>query len=195
MTDHPVGRTPGRRHRDTRDRSRGWGSARLAVPSRAAAVVLVATAVALFAGTATVARGEASLLARLLGVLGVPAQQDSARVLFPTGRGITGLALTAGCSVGPLIALFLLAAAGLCWFRPAPLRPVATAIVLLIAAFVLVNQLRLVVIAYSIRRWGTGQGYEISHVFVGSLLTTAGFIAGVYLFARALSRSRMRAAS
>ncbi len=190
MTDQPADRPAGARHR-----RQGPGTARLTVPSRIVAGVLIAVAVALLVGTTTVARGEASLLARLLRLLGMSAQQDSARVLFPTAHGIIGIALTAGCSVGPLIALFLLAAAGLCWFRPAPLRPVARAILLLVAAFVLVNQLRLVVIAYSIRRWGTGQGYEISHVFVGSLLTTTGFIAGVYLFARALTRSRMRTSS
>jgi hypothetical protein len=46
----------------------------------------------------------------------------------------------------------------------------------------LVNQLRLLVIAGSMLAWGFRTGYERSHVFLGTVLSTVGVIIGVIIF-------------
>jgi exosortase/archaeosortase family protein len=45
-----------------------------------------------------------------------------------------------------------------------------------------VNQLRLLVIAGSMLAWGFKTGYERSHIFLGTVLSTIGVVCGVIIF-------------
>ncbi len=47
-----------------------------------------------------------------------------------------------------------------------------------------VNQARLFVVVASMRAWGFRAGYERSHVFLGTILSTLGVVVGLLLFAR-----------
>lgn len=44
------------------------------------------------------------------------------------------------------------------------------------------NQARLFVVAASMRVWGFRSGYERSHIFLGTILSTIGALAGLVLF-------------
>ncbi|SDP59305.1 exosortase/archaeosortase family protein [Pedococcus dokdonensis] len=161
--------------------------------SRAMAVALLLVGAALMVENAVVRGYEAGLLTLVLKALGQPAVRAGSTVFFSDTSGAVGLQLTFGCSVGPLIALFALCAAVICWYRAAPVVTAVLAILALSAAFVVCNQIRLLAIIFAIKRWGIDPGYEVSHVFVGSLITTVGFVTGVYVFARILSRARAQA--
>jgi exosortase/archaeosortase family protein len=55
---------------------------------------------------------------------------------------------------------------------------VASVILLVFA----VNQLRIGIVAVSMRTWGLQTGYERSHVLLGSLISTFGVAVGVVIF-------------
>jgi exosortase/archaeosortase family protein len=161
--------------------------------TRAVALGLVLTGAVLILGAHIGQRLEAWGQAHVVGLLGVTTQWVDTRVFFPDKGRIAGINVTAGCSVGPVLGVFLICAGAVCAFRPFPARRVTLAAVQLVAVFALANQLRLVAIVLSMRHWGFQRGYDFSHVFLGSVITTVGFVVGAALFVRLLLLRRSQA--
>lgn len=160
--------------------------------SRIMAVGLIATALALLLFGQQIRVAEASLQAHVLQFVGMYARRVGTAVIFPMNGHFVGVAFTLGCSIGPLAALFLGGAGIASWLRPLRLRSVVIGGLSLVALFVLVNQIRIAVIVGSMRLMGFQRGYEFSHVFLGSAITTLGFVAAVVLFVRLLLRAPQR---
>ena len=161
------------------------------VPSRAAgprrrlvALALVATAVALFVFARPVRLVEAWTQTRLLELGGIDAQQIGTAVLVDVQGRLAGISLAAGCSIGPLLAVMLVCCAPFVWFRSLSVTRVALSVAQLAAVLVLANEIRIAAIILSMREWGFERGYDFSHVFLGSAITTVGFVLGAVLFVR-----------
>lgn len=164
------------------------------VRRRSTAVLLLAGSVLLLVGAHGVRVGETWLQQGFLRALQLQADQVGTTLLVVVDRQPVGIAVTAGCSIGPLVALFLLAGAPVVWFRELPLLRVVLSFAVLAGVLVGANQLRIVVIVLSMRTWGIERGYDLAHVFFGSTITTVGFVAGVILFVRFLVTRRDPAA-
>jgi exosortase/archaeosortase family protein len=147
-------------------------------------VILVALAVLLFLRAREERLAEAWLQASLLRAGGIHAERIGTAVLVDVGGRPSGIDLTTGCSIGPLLGVFLAAAAPFVWYRALSLSRLLAAVGQLTGLLVLTNQLRITAIVLSMRRWGFERGYDVSHVFLGSAITTVGFVAGVVLFVR-----------
>ncbi|HVK28444.1 MAG TPA: hypothetical protein VM575_08885 [Nocardioides sp.] len=157
----------------------------LAAPRRRlVALALVAAAIALFAGARSVRLAEAWVQTRLLELGGIDAQQIGTAVLVDVQGRLAGISLAAGCSIGPLLAVMLLCCAPFVWFRSMSVTRVAMSVAQLAAVLVLANEIRIAAIILSMREWGFARGYDFSHVFLGSAITTVGFVLGAVLFVR-----------
>lgn len=154
---------------------------------RVLAVAMVGGALLLLVAAHPVRVAEAFVQAGLLRVLRIEARQVESVVQVAHDGGWFGLAITAGCSVGPLLAVFLAGAAPFVWWRDLPVRRVLRALTQLAVVLFLANQARIVVIVLAMRGWGVERGYEVSHVFVGSAITTVGFVLGVVLLVRGMA--------
>ncbi|MFK5583966.1 MULTISPECIES: exosortase/archaeosortase family protein [unclassified Serinicoccus] len=156
--------------------------------SRPTAVLLLVLAVALVLGGQTVRSLEAGAQALLLNVVGMNAQALGQAVIFPLDGRWVGVGFTLGCSVAPLTALFLGGSAVAAWVRPLRLRSVALGVGALVLVFVLANQIRIATIVAMMRLLGFERGYEVSHIFLGSAISTLGFVAAVIVFVRLVLR-------
>ena len=145
---------------------------------------LFALGVALLTVTRQACVLEASVQHWMLERLGVDAIHLQTAVLFPIEGRLAGVTLSPGCSVGPLLGVFLLLASPIAHLREVPARRVLASAVVLVGVFVLANQLRILVIVVAMMRWGFDRGYEVSHVFFGSAITTIGFVLGAIVFVR-----------
>lgn len=148
------------------------------------ALVLLAIAALLFVFAREVRLGEAWVQTRLLELGGVDAQQIGTAVLVEIDGRQAGVSLTAGCSIGPLLAILLLCCTPFVWYRSMAVTRVAVSVAQLAAVLVLANEIRIAAIVLSMRRWGFERGYDFSHVFLGSAITTVGFVLGAVLFVR-----------
>ena len=119
-------------------------------------------------------------VARLSGL--VPARAVGSAVIFPLNGRFAGYAVTEGCTVAFLVAPFFVIAASMIASRRTPPRRGLGAVVVVTLVFFVVNQARLFVVAASMRMWGFRSGYERSHVFLGTILSTLGAVAGLLLF-------------
>lgn len=173
--------------------AKGPGGRRRAdvVPSRTAgprrrltALALVAAAVTLFVFARPVRLAEAWTQTRLLELGGIDAQQIGTAVLVDVEGQLAGISLAAGCSIGPLLAVMLMCCAPFVWFRSLSVTRVAMSVAQLAAVLVLANEIRIAAIILSMRKWGFERGYDFSHVFLGSAITTVGFVLGAVLFVR-----------
>jgi exosortase/archaeosortase family protein len=100
--------------------------------------------------------------------------------------------ITSECTVALLLApLCLLAAALIAFARTRWYRVLLGLSVGLVTA-VVVNQLRLGLIAVSMQRWGLN-GYHVSHKFVGTVIALAGFVAAALAMLRIATASTSRA--
>jgi len=129
--------------------------------------------------------------ARLLGL--VPARAVGSAVVFPLDGRFVGYAVTEGCTVAFLVAPFFVIAALLIASHRTPPRRGLVALVTLTVVFFGVNQARLFVVAASMRAWGFRPGYERSHVFLGTTLSTIGAVVGLLLFVWLVIDGRARA--
>ena len=127
-------------------------------------------------------------LARWLGL--VPARAVGSAVVFPLHGRFVGYTVTEGCTVAFLVAPFFVLAALLIASRRTPPRRAVGALAVLIAVFFIVNQARLFVVAASMQVWGFRHGYERSHVFLGTTLSTIGAVVGLLLFLRLVADAR-----
>lgn len=146
--------------------------------------MMVGTALLMLAFARPVRIGEAWLQAMLLRAFDLNSEHVQTAVLLLIDGRRVGLSLTTGCSIGPLLSVFLIAAAPFVWYRRFSLQRLATSVLVLAAVLVVANQVRIAVIVASMRKWGFVEGYQVSHVFFGSAITTVGFVAGVVVFIR-----------
>lgn len=161
---------------------------RLESPTRPMALALAVVAVLLLVGGETVRTGEASIQAFVLNIVGMQANSFGQAVIFPMGHRWVGVGFSMGCSVAPLTALFLLGSAAAAWVRPLRMRSVAMGVGALMLVFVIANQLRIAAIVGMMHAMGFERGYEFSHIFLGSAISTIGFVSAVYLFVKLVLR-------
>jgi exosortase/archaeosortase family protein len=131
------------------------------------------------------ARLSASVL-RLIGTHGVDTLGPN--VLFMAKHHFVGFTLDAGCSAAFLMAPFLLLGAGMLLTGRVSLRRGLASTAVVVVLVFLANQARLLVIAVAIRGWGLQKGYERSHVFLGTVVSTVGVLVGVLLYFTIVSR-------
>lgn len=149
------------------------------------AAAMVGLGAAAVIGQEQVRRTEAMGSAGLLSLLRVaPAASLGTAVTFPAKGRYVGFTIAPGCTAALLVVpFFLVAGVLLLAGRVQPGRATAT-----VATFTLlvsvVNQLRLLVIAVSMRVWGFPAGFDRSHVLLGTLVSTIGVVAGLLLFLR-----------
>lgn len=156
--------------------------------SRWTAVLLFLLAIGLLVGGQTVRTGEAAVQAFALNVFGLGAQTFGQAVIFPLQNRWVGVGFSVGCSVAPLTALFLAGSSVAAWLRPLRLRSVALGVGALVLVFMVANQLRIAAIVAMMQTMGFEQGYEFSHIFLGSAISTVGFVAAVVLFVKLILR-------
>jgi exosortase/archaeosortase family protein len=157
----------------------------------AVSVGLAVVAIAVLALQEIVRRSEASFSAGLLRVLHVrPAHSTGISVVFPLKGHFVGYTLSVGCSAALLIIPFMLVSAGLLGSRRVTTSRCLQSLAVVAVILFLVNQLRFLVIAASMVVWGYRIGYERSHIFFGTLLSTVGVVAGVIVFIYMLGGDR-----
>ncbi|GAA4817453.1 exosortase/archaeosortase family protein [Nocardioides caeni] len=114
---------------------------------------------------------------------------------FPWVNGpAVGLQITSECTVILLIAPVVVVAAVLCALTRFQLLRVAGGLIAGVALLMIANQIRLLVIAFSVQTWGWA-GYDVSHKFVGTVIGLVGFTLAVLLMLRVAAgsdRSRRR---
>lgn len=102
-----------------------------------------------------------------------------------------GLLVTPECTVAILMAPFLLCTAWNIWRQPGIIRPLF-ALAIAVALLTLVNQVRLVTIAWLVRGMGIGSGFYWGHTLVGSLITVFGVVLVFLCYAVLLAAGRKR---
>jgi exosortase/archaeosortase family protein len=151
----------------------------------AAAGGLAASGVALLALQHSIREQEAHLSAWVVRASGLLAAHPfGTAVVFPLGRRFAGYSLSPGCTAAFLVAPFCFLFAGAVALAPRlPLSRAAVALGTVAAILFVVNQIRLMVIAAAIESWGFQLGYERSHVFLGTVVSTVGLVFGLVVFA------------
>jgi exosortase/archaeosortase family protein len=151
-------------------------------------------AVLLVVGQSVIRPLEARVSAQAIRITQVaPARPQGTAVIFPLNARYVGFDITAGCTAALLVIPFFLLAAGLVVTRRTSVaRGVSTLAAVAVALFT-VNQARLLVVALSMRLWGFDRGYEVSHVFLGTVVSTLGVLAGVLLYVRSVVANPARA--
>ncbi|MFI6446556.1 exosortase/archaeosortase family protein [Kitasatospora sp. NPDC050543] len=100
-----------------------------------------------------------------------------------------GLRITSDCTAAVVIAPFLALAGVVISFRRFRIGRVLAGVGFAAAILFLVNQLRLLLIAYATHEWGLNHGYGWSHLLVGSVVTSAGAVVAVAVFFLLVSRT------
>lgn len=103
-------------------------------------------------------------------------------VIFPLHGRWVGFSLTVACTAALLMLPFFLIAGLLMLSGRVDRRRGLSALLAVSAIVFLVNQLRMLLIAASMMWWGFQRGYERSHVFLGTVLSTIGVIIGMVIF-------------
>jgi len=140
---------------------------------------------------------EAALAGRTLsGLLGFPVMiSRPLRTVFFAFDGtgpahMLGLQVTLGCSSDLLLAPVLLFTGLLLLFGRSSAPRVLLAASVAAAVVVLVNTLRLVLIAVLVDWWGVETGFGWGHTLFGSMLTLAGMAVALGVFVVAVGRER-----
>jgi exosortase/archaeosortase family protein len=149
------------------------------------AAAALAVAVLLVAGQEQFRRLEAFASASLLSLLQVGAANSyGTAVIFPADGLHVGFNVAAGCTAALLIVPFLLVAGVLLLAgRVPPHRAIAT-VAVFAGVVIVINQARLLVIAIALQAWGYPEGFERSHILMGSFVSTIGVAGGLLLFLR-----------
>lgn len=151
-----------------------------------AALVLILTATALVVAQVSVRATEASLAALWLKPLlngDVLASGDGVLV-SSTPDGPVRFIITTSCTVIVLMVPMLLLGVGLLFGKRSRPGRVLAAAAACAAGLVVVSQLRLGVIAFATQWAGLSTGFEIAHVFIGSLISIVGFAGSAILLVR-----------
>lgn len=133
------------------------------------------------ASTGRVRELEAALSAAIAPLLGIDeVRHVGSTVLFQVDGQLTGYTLTAGCSVVFLLLPFMLVTTVLMGVRRVPVWQAAAALASAVAVLVVTNQVRIATVAVAMDQLGALRGYSLTHVMVGSVLSTLGaVVAGV----------------
>ena len=125
----------------------------------------------------TVRHLEAQTAAGLADLVGLASAQSlGASVIFPLDGHFVGFNITPACTVALLVLPFFLAATLIIASRRVPIRRTLMALVVFSAVIFAVNQVRLAVAVGAMRVWGFESGYERSHVFLGTVVSTVGVL-------------------
>jgi exosortase/archaeosortase family protein len=100
----------------------------------------------------------------------------------PHRNSDVGLQVTPECTVALLVIPFLLATAAMVWVRPRPVWPVA-GLLLATALLMIMNQVRLLVIAWLVQSMGFSSGFYWGHTIAGSIITICGLAVVLAIFA------------
>jgi exosortase/archaeosortase family protein len=122
----------------------------------------------------------------------VSAPAANVLVLYDGPSAITVFKLTSECSVAYLLAAVMFASAALLLIRRLAWSRVVTAMVVAALILTAVNLLRLTAIGAAVRIWGPERGFDISHTYLGSMLTFVGTCLAGFGFAAALLVTRRR---
>jgi exosortase/archaeosortase family protein len=136
-----------------------------------------------------IAMMEADVSSWLIRVTGLAESRSvGTAVIYHLGHRWVGFAITGGCSVALLmippfiLSAILIGIRRVSWLRGVVAAASATALL------IVVNQIRLFVIASAMQWWGFQSGYERSHVLIGSGITTIGLVLVTILFVIFLGR-------
>jgi exosortase/archaeosortase family protein len=149
------------------------------------ALLLAAAGVAVIWLQGTVRDDEASIAGRWFGAV-LHGKVSSAHdvVVFPWSKGpLVGLKITSECTVALLLGPLIILAGLMLAVTTIRVQRLLAGLTAGLAVVVLVNQLRLALIAVSTQHWGIS-GYDVSHKFVGTLIALAGFVTAVLLMIR-----------
>jgi exosortase/archaeosortase family protein len=113
-------------------------------------------------------------------------------LLHLTPTQIIAFRITVECTILVLIVPILVFAAATIAFTRVSITRWFLATLAGAALLVLVNQIRLGVIAFATLTWGLDPGYEISHTFVGSALALVGFAGSVILMLTLISTKKRK---
>lgn len=160
------------------------------------ALCLAALGALMFWQQGVIRDGEATLAGDWFGtVLGgsVHTSEDVVYFSWVDGRAV-GMRITAECTVALLTGPLCLLGGTLLAFTRARWQRLLVGVAAGLVAVVVVNQLRLVLIAVSMQHWGL-PGYHVSHKFVGTVVALAGFVAGTLLMLRIATADQRRSAA
>jgi exosortase/archaeosortase family protein len=126
---------------------------------------------------------EASISAGLINALQIStAYVVDTSVIFLPGQRYAGYTVSAGCTATLLVVPFFLVTAGLLSFSRFSLRRSLTALSVVTLLIYVANQARLLLIAGVMRAFGGERGYELSHVFLGTIVSTLGVLFAIVAF-------------
>jgi len=156
-----------------------------------AALAIVAAAVVMVLGQADIRLVEARVSAAVIAATRVAqARSIGSSVVFPLRKGFVGFTITLGCTAALLVIPFFALTSGLIVARRTSVQRGLATLAILVASLFAVNQARLLVIALSMRIWGFQRGFEISHVLLGTVVSTLGVLGGLLLYLWVLLRTR-----
>jgi hypothetical protein len=154
-----------------------------AAPALLGAALLALAGVAVVLGHTAVRQLEAQTSAGVLGAVRLaPARSIGASVIFPLDGKWVGYNITPACTVALLTLPFFGAAALLVAARRVAIMRAFVAVVAFAAVVFTVNQFRFAVAAGAMRLWGFDTGYERSHIFLGTVVSTVGVLGSLAAF-------------
>ncbi|WP_432574216.1 exosortase/archaeosortase family protein [Kineococcus sp. SYSU DK005] len=130
--------------------------------------------------------GLSAVLARTLGLHDV--YRAGYAVMFSVEGVRTGYEITLGCTVAFLLVPFFAATSVLLTIRRVPVQRALSSLACAVGLIVTFNQLRLVAIALSMDHFGPALGYSLSHVLLGTLISTTGVVLAGTAFLAVLLR-------
>ena len=159
----------------------------------AGAVCLFALGASMFWQQGRIRAEEATLAGEWFGVLlggSVNTSKDVVYFSWLNGSAV-GMRITAECTVALLTGPLCLFGGVVLAFTRARWQRLLVGLTAGLVAVVLVNQVRLMLIAISMQHWGM-PGYDVSHKFVGTVVALVGFVAGTLLMLRIATANERR---
>lgn len=130
---------------------------------------------------------EAQANGALLNLLHIaPAEVYGAAVVFLPGQTYIGYRVDAGCTATLLLVPFFFLTAGLLSFSRLSPRRCLVALGLVSVLIFTANQARMLLIASVMRVLGGERGYDASHVFLGTVVSTLGVLGAIVVFVAVL---------
>ncbi len=160
------------------------------------AVGLCAAGASLIVLASTLRALETTVSARAIelvtGQAAATAPAANVMVLYDGRSAVSVFKLTSECSVAYLLAAVMFGGAALLLVRRLAWLRVVAALTVAAGILTIVNLGRLTAIGAAVRIWGPGRGFEISHTYLGSMVTFVGTCLAGLGFAAALVVHRRR---
>lgn len=159
----------------------------------AGALCLVGLGLLMFWQQGWIRNEEATLAGDWFGVVlggSVNTSKDIVYFSWLDGPAV-GMRITAECTVALLTGPLCLFGAAMLAFTRARWHRLLVGLAAGLVALVVVNQVRLMLIAISLQQWGM-PGYDVSHKFVGTVVALVGFVAGTLLMLRIATANERR---